>query len=405
MEKDFWKLKNDSKKLCVIIICAGALIGVGMTWNAYKACLLQNGSELPKNEAGAGTYEQKLFAHIDGIEKVPLTVVVEERRLTEKEADELFSQAILILEEIVKGENESFQKITKNLKFVDVIPQIPVEITWTTGYSEYFYSDGVLKEEVEISEPVEVRISAIMSCQEYTRDYEKMITIFPKEKTIARELEALVAQSILESEKKSVVILPETYDGKEICWKKPVDSNIYYFPLLLLGAIAGVKIGSKRDEYQEKKSRLEQLEREYPQIVSKFSMLLSAGVSVRNAWERIVRMEQRKPGKPKLIYDEMNWALREMQKGISELEVYEAFSAKTGQIHYKKLMALFVSHKRRGGGNLLESMNQEMLQAWEERKRKTKQQGEMIGTKLLLPMMGMLGIVFVMILVPAFLSF
>ena len=54
---------------------------------------------------------------------------------------------------------------------------------------------------------------------------------------------------------------------------------------------------------------------------------------------------------------------------------------------------------------MLEAMNQEMMLAWEERKRKTRQQGEKIGTKLLIPMMGMLGVVFFMVLVPAFLSF
>ena len=66
---------------------------------------------------------------------------------------------------------------------------------------------------------------------------------------------------------------------------------------------------------------------------------------------------------------------------------------------------MFISDKRHGSVKLLDAMNQEMLLAWEEQKRRTRQQGEMIGTKLLVPMMGMLAVVFVMILVPAFLSF
>ena len=101
----------------------------------------------------------------------------------------------------------------------------------------------------------------------------------------------------------------------------------------------------------------------------------------------------------------MNWALREFQKGISELEIYEHFGRNVGLVHYKKLMAMFSSHKKRGGSELMQMMNQEMLLAWEEKKRKVRQQGEKIGTKLLLPMLGMLAIVFVMILVPAFSAF
>ena len=53
----------------------------------------------------------------------------------------------------------------------------------------------------------------------------------------------------------------------------------------------------------------------------------------------------------------------------------------------------------------MEAMNQEMFSAMEEKRRKTRQQGEKIGTKLLIPMIGMLGVVFLIILVPAFLSF
>ena len=94
-----------------------------------------------------------------------------------------------------------------------------------------------------------------------------------------------------------------------------------------------------------------------------------------------------------------------MEKGISELEVYESFGLRTGLVHYKKLMSLFVSDQRRGSIRLLEAMEQELYEAWEEQKRKIRQQGEKIGTKLLAPMMGMLAVVFVMIMVPAFLSF
>jgi hypothetical protein len=153
------------------------------------------------------------------------------------------------------------------------------------------------------------------------------------------------------------------------------------------------------------RQRLEVYEKEYAEIVSKFTMLLTAGMSIRNAWERIVFMNQKEASNTNSIYREMQQALLEMQKGVSELEVYERFGRRIGLIHYKKLMALFIQEKKRGSTNLLETMNREMLQAWEERKRKTRQQGEKIGTKLLLPMMGMLSVVFVIILVPAFLSF
>lgn len=404
MGKDFLNLKTEPKKLCVLILCAGAVITIGMGVSAYRDSGLQNGYELIKNKTGEGSYEQDLIAWVEGMEKIPMTVAVEEQKLTKEEAEAELDRAELLLDDVLKGENESLTKITKDLNFTDCVPGTFVEVEWLSGFSEYFYSDGALREDVKLQEPLELKLSAILSCQEYTKDYEAVIILMPGEET-QRELLKLIEQENIRQPEKGTLILPREYKGNAITWKKPLDYTFLYFGFFTLGAAVFLKFGSKRDGKLKQKERLEQLEKDYAQIVSKFTMLLSAGLSVRNAWERIVVLYRRSPSQKKAAYEEMSWALKEMQKGISELEVYEAFGARVGQAHYKKLMALFVSDKRRGSINLPEAMNQEMLQAWEEQKRKTRQQGEKIGTKLLVPMMGMLAVVFIMILVPAFLSF
>jgi hypothetical protein len=46
----------------------------------------------------------------------------------------------------------------------------------------------------------------------------------------------------------------------------------------------------------------------------------------------------------------------------------------------------------------------EAIQAFESRKNTAKRMGEEAGTKLLMPMFGMLAVVFIMVMVPAFLS-
>ena len=52
-------------------------------------------------------------------------------------------------------------------------------------------------------------------------------------------------------------------------------------------------------------------------------------------------------------------------------------------------------------GELLET---EMWQAFENRKALARKQGEEAGTKLLLPMIGMLGVVMVIVIAPALMS-
>ena len=403
MEKDFLNLKADQKKIFLFLGCAGILLTLGMAIGSYKGTELQNGTTLVKKEAGEGSYDQELVAQIEGEEKISLTVTVEERVLTGDEAEVLFDVASSNLDEIVLGENKSFDRVQTDLNFVNKISDMMVEVTW--DFSEYFYSDGRIREDVNITEPLELKISAVLYCQGYTRDYEKNVVLFPKTRTLKSRLLEEINREQTESKQSALLQLPREYEGKQIVWKKPWDMTFLYFACFLVCVMVLLKAGTKRDEQLEKQKRLEELEREYAQIVSKFSMLLTAGLSVRNAWERIVRMDQNRQGEKKAITKEMNWALREFQKGISELEIYERFGTKVGLVHYKKLMAMFVSHKKRGGSELLEMMDQEMLLAWEEKKRKVRQQGEKIGTKLLIPMLGMLAIVFVMILFPAFSAF
>ena len=405
MEKDFLKLKTDSQKMVWVILGAGILLSLCLAVGAVQKTGLSNGYELERNKVGEGIYEQELTAKIQGEEKVSLSVTVEEQILSEAEAEQVFDQAENLLEDILLGENESFDNITDQMCLVESLEGIPIEIVWAKNHTEYFDSDGRIKEELELLEPVELKLSAVLWCQEYTRDYEKNVILMPRKQSLENQLQKLIRQNEKHTGQREFLLLPAEYEGKEILWKKPLDLTFLYVFFLTVATLIFLKFGQKRDEHKRKMERQDALEKDYAQMVSKFSMLLSAGLSVRNSWERIVFMERRKTGEAGVFLEEMNWALKEMQKGIPELEVYEAFGQRIGLVHYKKLMAMFVSQKKRGSGNLLEAMNEEMLQAWEEKKRKTRQQGEKISTKLLLPMMGMLLVVFVMILVPAFMSF
>lgn len=405
MEKGFLNSNFNQKKLYIGILIIGSAASIGMGVKEYDASKLLNEYELPRYEAGEGVYEQEMDVLIEGEEKFTLKVDVEERLLTKQEAEQVLREAIPILQECIKGENESLEKVSHHLNLVDKVPEMPVEVTWNPGASEYILSDGTLREDVEILEPVELEISAILECQGYYEDFETRIVLTPRSKTLQAELTGMIAQNDERDKHQKTLTLPKEYQGKTIVWRKHTSKDSISFFVLTIGAVVLLKLGSKNDERKKKKEYLAQLEAEYAQIVSKLMMMLSAGLSVRHAWERIVLMEQRKAGEKKAVYREMNWALCEMQKGMPELEVYERFGDRVGEVHYKKLMSAMLSYKKRGGTNLLDILHQEMLDAWEERKRKTRQQGELISTKLLLPMMGMLAIVFVMILVPAFLSF
>ena len=105
-----------------------------------------------------------------------------------------------------------------------------------------------------------------------------------------------------------------------------------------------------------------------------------------------------------MVYEEMAITLREMQGGVSEAEAYERFGKRCGNTTYVKFGTLLSQNLRKGSKGLSDVMRMESIQAFENRKSTAKRLGEEAGTKLLVPMIGMLAVVFIMVMVPAFLS-
>ena len=78
---------------------------------------------------------------------------------------------------------------------------------------------------------------------------------------------------------------------------------------------------------------------------------------------------------------------------------------KCNLFYYKKLVSLILQNLKKGSDGLREAMMNESRSAFEERKQTARRLGEEAGTKLLLPMMLMMGIVLVIIVIPAYFSF
>ena len=70
-----------------------------------------------------------------------------------------------------------------------------------------------------------------------------------------------------------------------------------------------------------------------------------------------------------------------------------------------KFAGLLEQNRKMGVGNMQSILDMEMIEAWEERKNLARRMGEEASTKLLLPLILMLGIVMVIIMVPALTTF
>lgn len=95
----------------------------------------------------------------------------------------------------------------------------------------------------------------------------------------------------------------------------------------------------------------------------------------------------------------------EIQDGESERRAYQKFGERTGLSCYHRLVRILIQNLQTGNRGLCELLGQEATVALEERKALAKKLGEEAGTKMLLPLIMMLGIVIAIIMVPAMQSF
>ena len=72
---------------------------------------------------------------------------------------------------------------------------------------------------------------------------------------------------------------------------------------------------------------------------------------------------------------------------------------------YRKFATLLVQNLRKGTAGLSRLLETEVQEAFAAQESLAKKRGEELETKLLLPMMLMLGLVIVMIMIPAIASF
>ena len=207
------------------------------------------------------------------------------------------------------------------------------------------------------------------------------------------------------SRTKEVLTLPEETEGKKLHFYRKMDNRGSV--LMVMAVIIFLLLYALKWQNQEKEAekRRRQMSLDYPEIVSKLTLLLGAGMTVKRAWRKIVSDYDVKSSRDRrYAFEEMKYTCREMESGITESESYERFGKRCGIQEYIRLGALLSQNLRKGTKGLGDLLRLEAVQAFEERKARAKRLGEEAGTKLLMPMFLMLAVVLVIVIVPAFLS-
>ncbi len=342
-----------------------------------------------------------------------LTINVKERLYTEVEANKIISKAIVYLEKEVLGDNESAESIHKNLNFISSIPGTSIKVEWYPEDYSLIHSDGTIGDEGIGEEGVTSSVRILLTYydlqRETTMDFRLMPKQYNEEELFLSELvEALQTNSDLTAAKE-LFELPATIDEFRLSWESKGE-NIgitLYFLGIMLSALLWV-YGDKELEVQMKK-RKQQMLIDYPEIINKFTLLINAGMTIKQAWSKISEdysgKASHKGFRRRYAYEEMLTTVRELKLGLPENVAYEQYGRRTGLIPYIKFSSLISQNLKKGTKGFTELLMHEAIDAFEERKEIAKRLGEEAGTKLLLPMVVMLLIVFLIIMFPAFSAF
>lgn len=291
------------------------------------------------------------------------------------------------------------------MKLPGKVPGIQVNLKWSLSRYDVIDLQGNILDTYEDERGTDIVLTGVMECQGEEEIYETKVTVYPEEKedagSIAGKAIEAVEQSDRKSETEEYLKLPEEIDGREVRWerKQPGRAGVV-LAVGCLAAVMSVLLKYQEDE-KKRKEREWQMMRDYPDVLHQFTLLIGAGMTVKAAWGMIITNQKQSE---RFVFEEMRFTYHEMKSGIPEQECYERFGNRCAIPAYMKFGAMLAQNLKKGTKGMDMLLRTEAAIAFEERKRSAKQQGEEAGTKLLMPMFLMLGIVLLMVVVPAFLS-
>ncbi len=392
--------------LCCMVLAAGVFLSF-IVWikGMQNTDIVDN--RIYRENYDGDSQNLKLTAS-DGEQSAQLELELMQRSLTEQEIEELYQKFLTELELQILGRNESLDHISYDLNLVNVIDGYPFKVEWIIPEKYMDIKGKLLKDALE--QPQVEMLTARVSFDSFETEYSFGCSIYDRAEPL--EMQEKLSLEILEAEEayreKEYMILPDQFHGKELSWSRTKsNTGILYLFLTPVVAIL-LYIMKDRDLHKQVEVRAEEMQADYPDIVGKISLLISAGMTVQAAWSRVVLdycRELEQTGKKRYAYEEMLLTVHEMENGLTARDALEKFGRRCRLAGYTRLSALLTQNLTKGSANLASMLQAEAANAFEERKHAARKLGEKAGTKLLVPMIMLLGIVMVIITVPTLLSY
>ena len=382
--------------LSLAVCFVGAVLGFLISIKAQIESQPENGS-IPRGDFTKEAEEVELegvFA--DGVHRFSMEVGT--RTLSEKELNEYFEQLCSILPERILGENTDMKEVHANLLLAEQWEDFPFELYWDSSDRTLLSAEGIVSE-VEYAQDCTLTVRA--SCGDFERTETFGIRVIPPRLTPEEQQYRAREQQLRESEAQSREsdrwILPKELGTQSVSWRLVVEDHGLQFLVIAMVVAFLIYFLADKDLQDKLADRRQALRRDYPEIVHKLVLYMGAGMTIRGSLDKLSRSDPKRP-----IYEELRYACRELQTGVSEQEVYDRLGKRLGVKEYIRLTTLLSQNLKRGNSTLLQRLTDEAARAADEHLQYARKKGEEASTKLLLPMVLMLLVIMVILILPAF---
>ncbi len=418
-------------RLVILVLAGGGILAAGI-WQKEmmeqrRDPVWEQGA-VRRGEPGEPERVVSLIAEV-GDESIELEVPVAGKLLTKEEAGELEAVFWKEVEKRLPGSNSSLWEVHQSLELPEELSGYPFWVEWRSLNPELVSSLGNVVKGSEGAGRLCGTVHYEEFSWEHLVEYQVKKPDLSEEEARREEIFKLLEETEKASRYESLWKLPEYMGHDRVGWKRPAKHHGLTI-LLLTGVLAcGIFWGMDEDLHKSWKECRQAMIKEYPMIVSKLALYLGAGMTIRGAMLRIAdgkikqkgeekeaygerealgekagrkRMRRQRNKRPPDIYDAIRYACHEISLGIPEKDAYENLGRRTGTREYVRLAGILSQSLTRGGGSLLKRLEEEAQDSMKDSLEQRKKEGEEASTKLLLPMVMMLGIVMVLVIIPAF---
>ncbi|MCR5417677.1 MAG: type II secretion system F family protein [Lachnospiraceae bacterium] len=406
---------QDVQKLCreyyakklvqsVLILTAGFLLVGIMALVHRKDSVLQDGNRLIRGDYQSESETVDLVITGEDETARRLTYELLGRTYSEKRLKEMAGEIEGRLPGMILGENESAENVTAPLLLTNSFEGYPFEVEWESSNYALLDDDGSVNN-TDLKESEAVTVVCSLHYREFTSQITFPVIIAPKPVTDAESSQDRILRELrqedLSQQESEEFLLPGKLFGEKVRYETADRGREFLlFPVVIVITVLLYCLRD-RDLSEELQKRKTELELSYPDFVEKYVLYTGAGVSSRGCLERISADANISP----YLQSELQVLLRDLGNGILESQALDSFGRRCKSPLYIKFAGMLIQNRKKGGPELMRLLSEECAQAFVLRKNQAKKLGEEASTKLLIPMIMMLGVVMVVIIMPAFLSF